>query len=145
MSTRSRISNKKSKSITRNTTCCNLFDFNEIEYCCEECEPKVDVLSFKRKAKKRSDKDKHFTNRCEQPWTASRASTVSKTLHHAKVCNHLNIDSAISLENEHKHPKKSFSSLSSMSQTDSSSQTSEEKNTTKKNLQKQFKHKYLQK
>ena len=132
MRPRSSVSNKKSKSITRNTTCHNLFDFSEIEYCCDNCKPKVDILSFKRKAKKQSNKEKHFTNRCAQPWTASYASTISKTLHHVKVCEYLKIDSTVALENECKYPKKSYSSLSSMSQTDSSSETSEKKNATKK-------------
>ena len=121
MCPRSRKSNKKSKSITRNTTCCDLFDFNEIEFCCDNCKPKVDVLSFKRKVKKQSNKDKHFSNKCRQPWTALHASNVSKTLHHLKVCECLNVESSVAIEDECKHSKKRHSSLSSLSQTDLSS------------------------
>ena len=97
MCPRPRKSNKKSKSVTRNTTCCDLFDFNEIGFCCDNCKPKVDVLSFKRKIKKQSNKDKRFSNKCRQPWTALRASNVSKTLHHLKVCEFLNIESSVAI------------------------------------------------
>ena len=43
------MSNIKSKSITRNTTCSNLFNSNELEYCCEICRKKVDILTISRK------------------------------------------------------------------------------------------------
>ena len=65
MCPRSRKLNKKSKSVTRNATCCDLFDFNEIEFCCDNCKPKVNVLSFKRKANKQSNKDKHLATNAD--------------------------------------------------------------------------------
>ena len=120
MCPRSRKSNKKSKSITRNTTCCDLFDFNEIEFCCDNCKPKVDVLSFKRKAKKQSSKDKHFSNKCRQPSTASHASSTSKASRHLKVCECLSVESSVATEDERKCSKKRHGSLSSLSKVDSS-------------------------
>ena len=133
MSTRSssRNSNNVNKNITRNTTCCSLFDSDELEYCCDICKGKVDVLSHARRKKKQSNKDKHLSNKCSQPWTASYATNYSKALHHMKVCDYLNFETTIVIEDEFKHNKKSYSSLSSLTQSDSSSQskTNEEKST----------------
>ena len=86
------MSNIKSKSITRNTTCSNLFNSNELEYCCEICRKKVDILTISRKPRKYSNKDKHRVNKCKQPQTASYASSASRALHYAKICEYLNID-----------------------------------------------------
>ena len=66
MSTRSHKLNKKSKTITRNTTCCNLFDSNELEFCCSDCRPKASILSLKRKVKKNTV-TKMSIKQCRQP------------------------------------------------------------------------------
>jgi len=125
------MSNIKSKSITRNTTCSNLFNSNELEYCCDSCRKKLDIHTITRKSRKNSNKDKHRTNKCAQPWTAPYVSSASRALHHAKVCEYLSIECSIELQNEYKYQRKSYSSLSSLSQTDYSSKTNNEEKSTK--------------
>ena len=69
MSTRSlsSTSNNRNKSITRNTTCSNLFDSDELEFCCNNYKPKVQILSLRRKLKKQSNKDNYLSNKYRQP------------------------------------------------------------------------------
>ena len=81
-------------------------------FCSENCKPKVDILSYSRKKKKLSNKDKNAINRCGQPWTADYALTILRAIHHVKVCQYLNIDRIVALEDEYKFNKKSCSSLS---------------------------------
>ena len=44
----SRKSSNRTKAITRNATCCELFDSNEVDYCYNICSCKVDVLTHAR-------------------------------------------------------------------------------------------------
>ena len=48
----SRKSSNRTKTITRNATCCELFDSNEEDHCCNICAREVDVLTRAKKAKK---------------------------------------------------------------------------------------------
>ena len=110
MSSRSAKSMKSSKDkiLTRTTTCASIFDINELEHCCDYCKKQADSLSHSLKKRKLSNKHKHHANRCSQPWTAqhvaSSKSTV-KALHHVKVCDYLNIETSVAIEDECKHKK----------------------------------------
>ena len=61
------MSNNRSKNVTRNTTCSNLFDLNELEFCYDICKPRVDILSCSKKLEKSSNKEKYASNKCRQP------------------------------------------------------------------------------
>ena len=72
MSTRSQSSNKswkdsacKKARINRSTTYMDIFDYKEIEYACEFCREKLDLLKHR---KKRLNDDLSSNRRCKKLW-----------------------------------------------------------------------------
>ena len=108
-STRSNSSNSDSskprKIVTRRTRCVNLFNYLELEYCCQECKNTVDIH-----AKSRSKEVQ-----CLQPWNQAFATTITRSLFHAKVCNYLQIESNVGIQDDFKYKSHKSSSDSSLS------------------------------
>ena len=72
MSTRSQSSDKSRKDstskkvrINRSATCMGIFDYAEIEYACEFCREKLDLLKHR---KKRLNDDLSSNRRCKKLW-----------------------------------------------------------------------------
>ena len=43
---------KQKKRPTKNTTCVDLFDYSEIEYCCDVYKKSIEQVNYTRKSKK---------------------------------------------------------------------------------------------
>ena len=81
---------KDKKVITRNTICSQIFNQDELKYCCSNCESNADVLSIKKSRKEpKSNKNKHIAKQCQKPWYPEFATTNSRTLFHLEVCAYL--------------------------------------------------------
>ena len=66
LSTRSSKTNettKKNKTITRNTTCVDLFSYEEIQFLCSKCHSTIDILAPKQ-TKINHHKQKTTCNQC---------------------------------------------------------------------------------
>ena len=101
-------SSKPRKIITRRTRCVDLFNYSELEYCCQECKNTVDIH-----AKSRSEEVQ-----CLQPWNQAFATTITRSLFHAKVCDYLRLESNVEFQDDFKYKNsknKSDSSLSNIS------------------------------
>ena len=92
----------KSKIITRNTTCRDVFSHEELQFVCKNCEADINVLSFSKKKKCRN-KTKHHTRKCDQAWNESYATKLSRAIFHVKICKYLNIETNVTLEEEYKY------------------------------------------
>ena len=97
-----RKSSNRTKTITKNTTCCKLLDSNEVKYYCvwSRCS-----YSFEEK-RKQSNKNKHLSKGCSQPSVDLFASNASRVLYYSKVCKYLKIGSSITIEDMYKYNKK---------------------------------------
>ena len=108
-STRSNSSNSDSskprKTMTRRTRCVDLFNYSELEHCCQECKNTVDIH-----AKSRSKEAQ-----CLQPWNQAFATTVARSLFHAKVCDCLRIESNAEIKDDFKCKNSKSTSDSSLS------------------------------
>ena len=79
------------KSITRNTTCVDLFSSDELHYYCNKCS-KILYPSSIRKPKKQVDNRKiSMRKKCEQQWDSRCAATTSKALRHKEACEKLDL------------------------------------------------------
>lgn len=93
--------NESIKTITRSTTCKDLFSHNDLEFVCKNCYNSVDILSISR-SKKRNNV-KHRTKKCDQAWNESYATTSTKASFHVKICKRLNIKTNVGIEDEFKY------------------------------------------
>ena len=66
---------------SRSTTCVDLFDSTELEYCCDTCRPRIDTLFRSRKNKKNSN-DMSKSNKCERPWLMDYVTNNNKAIFH---------------------------------------------------------------
>ena len=114
-STRNSNPSSKMKRInSRSTTCVDLFDSTELEYCCDMCRPRIDILSHSRKKKKTSN-DISKRNKCERPWLMDYVTNNNKGVFHKKFCLHLDYPTDLKLDDECKCDKNKSSSISSTS------------------------------
>ena len=93
-----------SKRITRNTTCLDLFDFTETEYCCSVCRVSLDAHANYRKKRKTNEK-KSKRNKCEQQWLDSYATTSTRAMFHEKACNYLGLPLGVTIEDIYAYEK----------------------------------------
>ena len=129
LSTRSSKTNettKKNKTITRNTTCVDLFSYEEIQFSCSKCHSTIDILAPKQ-TKIKHHKQKIKCNQCLQQWDSSFATSSSKALFHKKVCDYLGLECTIEFEDEYKY-NKNYNSLKNTSSNDSESPSNEKQN-----------------
>ena len=75
---------KQKKKPTKNTTCVDLFDYSEIECCCDVCKKSIDQVNHTRKSKKPSTNDKHSRCKCQKPWLSSYATHLNRAVFHKK-------------------------------------------------------------
>ena len=93
------------KSITRNTTCIDLFSSDELYYCCNKCSKLLDPLSI-RKPKKQIDNRKiSLRKKCEQQWDSRYAATASRVLRHKEVCEKLDLPLDFIVQDDYKYTK----------------------------------------
>lgn len=114
------------KTITRSTTCKDLFTHADLEFVCHNCQPLIDILTLSRSNKR--NKQKHRTNQCYQAWNESYATNTTRALYHLKLCKKLNLATKVSLDGEFKYKVNKIDSthcIEMKSKSDPSVQTSD--------------------
>ena len=91
--------------VTRNTNCSDLFAYEDIEYACDICKRKIDILTAKRNVRRNLLGNISKRKQWQQSWLASYATHVNKTLLHTKVCNFLDVPLNFDVQNECKCSK----------------------------------------
>ena len=114
------------KTITRSTTCKDLFTHADLEFVCHNCQPFIDILTASRSNKR--NKQKHRTNQCHQASNESYTTNTTRALCHLKLCKKLNLATKVSIDNEFKHEANKNDSthcIEMKSTSDPSAQTSD--------------------
>lgn len=94
-----------SRTITRSTTCTDVFAAEDLHFCCSKCYSILDLLSSSKPGLQKSNRFLSKRNKCEQQWDVLHATTAQRALRYEEVCKKLGLPIDFNLIDEFKHSK----------------------------------------